>query len=359
VIALHSESHDERHLRLLFESALSTRYAKGFLRRDIPLDQLREVFDTWVAVGAVEPSQWAEYVSYNKEVTSYGESFQGTLISTLRESALSMTGPDRGMLESIPVGLFPLETFNGRIAATPHGGAVIVLNEAVINLLGYILRCTFAIATYQVVEPNSAPPYVDALVGLARVATSGDIVGSMKPSHLKSLESLFVPNENYTDLAITIEEFILLHEYGHFRLGHVDGGRCRPALDATTVPGLPRAHHDEFEADAYAITCLLSRYTEERVAVACGSLMHFFGLCEVLAVVFGPASQADTYLSMMESHPSGHARWERIKERTNVARRNDLSDELDDIFRYVASIAGVILLHEQLLALAERKSLGL
>ncbi len=284
---------------------------------------------------------------------SYERSFRGTLIGRLRESALSMTGADRETLESIPVGMLPLETLNGRISATPHGGAIIVLNEAVVNVLGLILRCIFAIATCQAIDPKSAPSYVDVLIGLARVATTGDIIASMKPSHRDILTALAVPDDNFTDLAITIEEFILLHEYGHFRLGHLDSIKPTLAQDRATEPS--QAHNAEFEADAYAVACLLSRYPQERAAVACGSLMHFFGLCEILALVFGSSSETDTYLAMMSSHPSGHARWERIKANTCVVERDDLSNELDDIFAYISSLIGVIILHERLITLAKQK----
>jgi hypothetical protein len=337
------ESKDELHLRERLDSLLSAEYAKGLPRRDIPLSQLRAHFEEWVTVGAAEPDQWAEYVEYNEEVTSYENIFRGRLISGLRESALSMTGSDREVLESIPVGMFPLETFNGWTDGTPHGGAIIVLNEAVINILRYVLHCIFAIAVGRVVDLESTSTCVDVLVGLARVATTGDIAAAMKPHHLPILTTFAVPDDNFNDLAIAVEEFILLHEYGHVLLGHLD---------------LPRAQHHEFEADEYALARMLSRYPEERVAVACGSLMYFFWLCEILLTLYGVPAQMDTYLAMTESHPPAHARWERIKAITNVAERDDVSNELDETFAYIGSIAGVIVLHEKLVALARLRRTG-
>jgi hypothetical protein len=184
------------------------------------------------------------------------------------------------------------------------------------------------------------------------------MMASMKPGHLDILSTFAVPDDNFTDLAVVIEEFILLHEYGHLRLGHLDCTKPSMPLDPGKIE-LPRTQNEELEADAYAVDCLLSHYPEEKVAIACGSLMHFFGLCEVLALLFVSSRQAGTHLAMMQSHPSGYARWERIKERTNVATRDDLSNELDDIFTDMVPTIGVIVLHEKLIALAERRRTGL
>lgn len=246
------------------------------------------------------------------------QAFRGAFINTVREmalAALKRSGQEKG-LENIPVGLVDAWDVNAHAIGRPDGGPVIVLNRGLLLNLQLIAHFTIALETWHSETPyrDDFPQgaYATFLLILAQYCVSGDaeIMRQIPKEAFASVEIGGMPHL----FASMMEIIILLHEFGHIKLGHIDEER-----------EVESAHDDEFAADMFAFKALIEMIGDSAkptdIALAFGMLFKFFGLMSLF-------SKVET-----DDHPTGDERWDRIKlEVDSEDFKNTLAGQLDDCF---------------------------
>lgn len=139
-------------------------------------------------------------------------------------------------------------------------------------------------------------------------------------------------------LATSMETFIMLHEYAHILLQHLDDARlrivdlpCRRGLELFT-----REQERELEADALACERWLAVANGgvSEVAVASGILLRFFDLCEAFASFHS--------IETPRTHPPAIRRWRAIQKLTRLAEKPGLlASRVDMVFDWILSGTGL------------------
>jgi hypothetical protein len=243
---------------------------------------------------------------------------QGQLAKSLQATALYMAGPARLKVENVPVAFLPHEDVNACAVRTPRDGAVILLNTAILDLFPIVCQCVSGILSEEMrgeMFPSlTSLDCAQSLYWLAREAVSPDIGLGRRARffndpevHEKVIDPSFPLTQRVESQFLLMEYFILLHEYGHIVLGHLDTKRVRLARAATGVEIYTNSQTQEFDADAFALECLfrhLELKDRWRVYVFLGTLFGFFRLLEAVS---DEAHSAST-------HPPTPARWARLRE---------------------------------------------
>ncbi len=271
-----------------------------------------------VALGIADESN-LEYISQlSRENLNPKQAFQGAFINTLREMALAVLkrfGQEKG-LEDIPVGLVDAWDVNAHAIGRPDGGPVIVLNRGLLLNLQLIAHFTIALETWHSEAPYrrdfTQGDYATFLIILAQYCVSGD-ARVMKQIPMEAFDSIEIGAMPHL-FASMMEIIILLHEYGHVKLGHVDDER-----------EVESAQDDEFAADIFAYNALAEMIGDNAkptdIALAFGMLFKFIGLMSLFSKVEN------------DDHPTGDERWDRIKRKVDSENfKNTLPGQLDDCF---------------------------
>jgi hypothetical protein len=275
-------------------------------------------FAVAVAAGAVNQDEFESFSAFTRESHMLEDAFRGKFIQALRDMTLAAIRDDRHRVNGIPVGLLPSRELNACAIATPRGGALILLNHAVIGLLAHFYRCTVAFITWHTATPfcrdASQDAYAEALLGLARSVVTGNFAEVAAHKHTLNFRSLSDYERSTITFCQMMEMFILLHEYGHVIRGHLSTSKLRPAFGGQ-LPGLraySKSELQEFEADEYAIDQIhRAGLGWSDVALVAGLVMKFFELCESLGPPGEPGSEP--------THPPAQHRWDRIKARTRLS----------------------------------------
>lgn len=249
--------------------------------------------------------------------------FDGLFIQDLRQLALSQTGEDRDLLEPVAVVACPTHSLNAIALLSPRGEAAIVLNLGVLGVLQLVIKASLAHMTWHDSNPycrdSPQESYGAALVSLTEFVFTGDF--ECLAPHRKTL-SIVDPQHRATQFTRIGEIFIVLHEYGHLREGHLkrQGRSMAPGARATIE--YTRQQRLELEADAYAIKRLTTGPHPLAPSMAClmvGFLFRFFALCEA----------AKGQKSGSRTHPPALTRWELIKDRSAVLRPTEEDGDAD------------------------------
>jgi hypothetical protein len=249
--------------------------------------------------------------------------YSGTFIGSLRSGALAILQDETGQTASIPIALLPTRQLNALSVASPRGGAVILLNSSVLWMLPMLFSLYTALDSWQrqdgTAKEFSPEQLADGLIRLAVFAATDDL------TYLRSSRVVVAPSderlEELMNLILLAEHFLLLHEYGHVVLGHLNHDRTvlLGAIDGEQVAAFDRVVDDEYEADAFAVSRLLrassGRLRPTDVAIGPGLLLNFFALVELVVRSLG--TPHDT------SHPPALQRWVRVQAMTELEKNPD------------------------------------
>jgi hypothetical protein len=158
------------------------------------------------------------------------------------------------------------------------------------------------------------------------------------PAHDKLVETF----------ATLIEIFIMLHEFGHVALNHLQTGcpvslALEPAGELTLYTN---SEKQEFEADEFAFRRYSGMGAQPTdVAFSCGLLFHFFNLCELISP------------PKVRTHPPALSRWERIKGLAPlVGHPESWANYLDGAFAVISQDLGRSTDNRQFLRSSARRS---
>jgi len=173
-------------------------------------------------------------------------------------------------------------------------------------------------------EDHTQIEFGKGIMSLAAFCATGEFKELRKASTL-TCPSLPPPSINEpTGLTVTmIQAFVLLHEYGHVILGHLNPSDT--TLVEMTNKGAIEVYNisqnQEFAADAFALQAFPFKL---EAAYFAGLLFKFF-------------QTSETFLSVHSTtHPPSSARWERIKQVAGVANHSDsLAFQLDETFQSI------------------------
>lgn len=259
------------------------------------------------------------------EARSPHEMFRGRFIETLRINTFPFLREYTREVERIPVALLPTQELNACVMKTPRGNPVILLDSGVIFHLSMLVRSFLAYFSWHSRAPfsrdYSQASFGDTILLLGEFCSTGNV------SVLSEIETYDLPSRPTYDTHVEtsvrfIEKYILLHEYGHAILKHLD------VDDTTLLQAAPKplevysvSQQQELEADAFALDRLIDgtkgQMSPSDVAFFAGILFRFFDVCEAFRA---SAVQDKT------SHPPALARWQRTKQRAE--RSHHLEDEV-------------------------------
>lgn len=303
---------DEEYLDILHDILADTEYLDD---RSAYFEehQLDEQFNRAVEEMKVPPEQIEAFREFFISTMHPKNMYKNGFISLIREQTLALTGSEKSVLQHIPVGLLPTLDLNACAIATPRKGAVILLNQSLISNLTLVCRCAIAYATWKTETPychtNSQKDYGAALVGLAKMVTSGNVDSIV--DHKNVLDSLR-DNEMTNNIFELMFCFILLHEYGHVAHDHLTTSRLCSAFEGkySDIKEYTKSEIQEFEADNYATNKIVrametNKKRIEHAALAIYMLMQFFRLCETMTARRIPEH--------MRTHPRPEDRWNKMK----------------------------------------------
>jgi len=286
-----------------------------------------------IDAGEFGQDQFEELTGAIRESLAPSLYFRGAFIRQLKRAALQMLAPYSQQLENVPVGCVPTRLLNAGAYRTPRGGAVILLDSGVILQLGLLVRTFFSYYTWNAPDrfaagkphchDHSQASFGRTIQHLAAFSVTGE-VQQLRAITTWNCPSLRTYDQSVEFAAMGIELFIMLHEFGHVALGHLDG--CSTMSVPTRLAGeltvYTNSQKQEFEADKFAFEHYCSsgmRRTD--IAFSCGLLFHLFHLAELIRP---PKAR---------THPPALARWEKIKELTPLsAYPESWSNFLDEAF---------------------------
>jgi len=188
----------------------------------------------------------------------------------------------------------------------------------------------FTLTTWSSLQPfcrdHEPVAWVKTILSLARYAMSYDDhhLAQITTWDCPSLDEWDIKSAKFGSIA---ELFVLLHEYGHILLGHLDSATV---ADKDGLKVFLTNHTQEFEADAFGNQRLEARLGDA-AAMTVATLFRFLDLIEHL---LHGASRGTNI------HPPAKERWLRIKHSAN------LSDDgkgavavIESLFDMVISVA--------------------
>lgn len=285
-----------------------------------PSDAVSEArFAEAIRTGVLTPEDAERLREVARSSYSEGGVFHGTwLVEGLRASTLVYVRhhPSQDRLSAIPVGLLPTHALNGCAIRTPSGGTVIALDSGLVHAISMLAFCYWSFYTWP--RPDAfcheytQDDLARSVIALAEFClTSAPDAWNRMPAG-----SLLVKMRDpmlLSQLTIACRQFVLLHEYGHIALGHLNPMRTKNL----TVQGERRVeveeysknHLMEFEADRFAIDHAIqgqqtgATFPVEHFGLAIGLIYRFFDLCEAL-----------TGSRHSSTHPPGVSRWLRLRQ---------------------------------------------
>jgi hypothetical protein len=264
--------------------------------------------------------------------------FRGIAINTLNLHARALLQELHPSVPDVLIAQLPSRELNGFAIAAPSGRPVIIINSGVIFSITAFVRTFICLYSWHMDDYASREfkqeEFAYALLVLARYVVTGDF-RLIKPLFNVLMLQSRPWNDTIFHFAFGVELFIVLHEYGHVMLGHLDQ---HPAMTGkigeTSVRRFVQRHEDEFAADAFAFQALYHTFqkldhaeAKADVALAGGILFKLFELCEFIA---GPVGS--------DTHPSPSARWARLVELGDVrSYPNSIAADVDALFSAVMS----------------------
>jgi len=252
-----------------------------------------------------------------KDLNDPAKTFEGEFAQGLKAVGLKFIGPEQSKnVSHARVFLLPIRSLNGFANRTPRGTPYVVLNHDIILLLSTYTRWFNAYFTWYDPKPfcrdHSQHEFARAVICLARYAWSGDV------NDLRGIRAFNCPTmsdwseESYL-FAYLIETAIVLHEFGHIVLGHVDSALAHPVQLASgySIDALKLSRDQEFQADEFAFKKICDSGSLPRdTAYMMGLLFKFFELCERLHPPRRPEAE--------RRHPYPEQRWQKIRDLAEI-----------------------------------------
>lgn len=272
-----------------------------------------------------------------REATDPYQSFRGQTLENFRDATLRILGRNAVLVDSIPVGLLPSSELNAFAVKNPNGGHVVVLNSALDPIMQLVFQSFFSIETHNADDPfDNSHHILDHAQSLLQIA---DSVGTGTPDGVVLLPTWdchdgILQDETLLVFAEVVLIFVLLHEYGHIVLNHLDGAMAmrKVRIGNQTEEVQTPDHQQEFEADQYAIDSLLNHLDSEihwHSLYAIGIFFRFLDLCEFVTGSKGSLT-----------HPPSSSRWNRIKDRLSEAiLENPNIRNVDTIFDNLKAVS--------------------
>jgi hypothetical protein len=281
----------------------------------------------YIAEGSFMDARFDDLVDAIEEATAPSRFFRGQYIRFLRHIALSATEEHTENLKDIPVACLPTQLLNAAAFRTPRGGAIILMDQGVIFHLGLLVRSYLAWRFWHSPEPycrdHSQDEFALTILRLAHFSATG------KREFLQAITTWKCPSlplheEIVEAVALGIEIFIILHEFGHVGLNHL---AISHAISFATEPRgeltvYTNSEEQEFEADEFAFKhyCRI-RERPDDIAFGCALLFHFFNLCERISP------------PKVRTHPPALHRWNRIRTYVDLSKYpENWANFIDDEF---------------------------
>jgi hypothetical protein len=253
-------------------------------------------------------------------IETFSLASQGRYISEIKKSVLNLLDEQAAKVKTVPVLFLPSEDLNGFAIKTPRGGMLIAINIGIVFQLSQLINAYFSYSTWDAEDPYchdySKEEFRNTIIKLAKFAVTADWkqMGEIKTAICPSLPTYLNPVLAKTGTMIVI--FILLHEYAHLLLGHIDSAALMPleAIEGAFVERYTHSQIKEFEADRFALSKILQKVSKDKtgqMAFSAGLLFNYFDLCQRLSKAITGADRSST-------HPDPVERWQRIKRASNV-----------------------------------------
>lgn len=273
------------------------------------------------------------YRTLVEQVHSPSKAFRGVVVEYLNFGARKLLKPHYPKLPDIIVAQLPSRELNGFAIAAPSGNRIIILNSGVIFSIGAFVRTALCVYSWHmkdyVSREFSQGTFAAALIAVAEYVASGD-VEFLKPAlNTITLNSRPLYDPVYRFAHMT-ELFIILHEYGHVLLGHLDQSKITNSKIASfDILRLTDSQIHEYEADAFAYNILcdgLRRSGNSKAkpdaALGPGLLFKLFELCDAIT---GPVAS--------DTHPLARDRWNKIARLASLhSYPESIAAHLDDLF---------------------------
>ncbi|UCG85088.1 MAG: hypothetical protein JSW71_14245 [Gemmatimonadota bacterium] len=302
----------EQYIHDLCERLMDPVFA-GFI--DAPASTRKEILD----YGDAHAAQWgysldSESLSRFRGVLenrhALAEYYQEEIAAPLRRAALSHLGEDAEPVRNIPVGLLPLLTFDACAGIAPSGEKFIALD------FGLGMCCTFLMELFGKLRTwgsdwahdpgHSAEEYAAGIASLAYFSVTGSRDALLVALRLHDPAATHA--KGYAASGLVARTWVLLHEYQHILLGHLDHAEVAH-LDLSAdeqIPIMSYQHSLEMAADRAALLTFISHARASLSAYSfvesLGPLLRFMRLREVVRSLLRPAPPHP-------SHPGAEERW--------------------------------------------------
>jgi hypothetical protein len=281
---------------------------------------MEERIDAQIAAGYWTDEQRPEARALWEETFSLRGS-RGRFIDDLRNAALVALGADAARLSAIPVAFLPSRQLNACAIRTPRGGAVVLLDSAVVPFLSLFIQSFLALYTWHTGEPfsrdHSQGAFALSIIDLCRFCVSGNPRDLLRSRKILMCRSRPEFDEELYRFALLGEIFILLHEYGHVLLGHLEEGTVNHITTkaGTEIDAYTPSQRDELAADAFTAQRLIVWHEAagspaSDVAFSVGLVMQMFEICDALTGYEGGPS-----------HPLAKDRWAQLKTLTGLQQQ--------------------------------------
>lgn len=260
--------------------------------REIQEENWLRAAEEQVQKGNIKPSEKDVYLESLRINHNPMELFQGSLLQEYRKDALGKLHSDKHGLDRVAVGLFSTRELNAFAIKTPRGNSAVALH---IGLWGYLktpFYCILAIAGRHSQDSSLCKHHPDETYALNLLQCipaiqQGSIIVTLtsgKHSIADCLGPTAKPNKTLVVFLKQAIIFVMLHEYGHISLGHLNEEETRKKmLDDTQVEVYLTSHKQEYEADAFAFKSILNSSSDEESVLSLTSiwlLFSVFDLCE-------------------------------------------------------------------------------
>lgn len=255
-----------------------------------------------------------------------------TDLMRLRDRCIDLVGDRHRGLKGVPVGIAPIPLFNAGAGAVPSGGEIVILNEGLWALDTILAHFESVTSTGGVDFTHRAIPLSD----IVRALSGGSPVAGIDQRPFLDPAK----EENLARIRFFLLMFVLLHEYGHISLGHVETLRQWPPDSSLNREELllRRAEMREWEhaADRWAASLIAHVCKTGPHLEGTAYLGHLFG---ILHLAHRLTMKADLQVA---THPDGLARSSHVVSFLNLAPQQRARAEILEKFWCTVGAAGGI-----------------
>lgn len=271
------------------------------------------------SLGSHTEAEIAKMASYEKEYSSPEASFRGAFIEALKDWTLFLLGPaESAKLRPIPVCFLPTRDLNACAIRTPKNGAIVLMDSGAVMVMVELVTAFLPIYAfydkYTDCQDGVWVNFAERIIILAQYCVRRDFryLGLLSSRKMAHLEPRTETTEPAGQLILGLEGFLLMHEYGHITLNHLDPNNTNSLqFGDETLHVYNRSQLEEFEADSYAVRRLSTATSKPEAAFFAGLMFNFLRLCEK----FGHGGSS--------THPASEDRWTRIKKLTDLDSYED------------------------------------